>query len=84
MLHGDHVHAHTWPQADPAMLTVDTVTMVLQVNGKVRSKLEVDPAISEADAEAVALADAGVQRHLDGATPKKVIARPPKIVNIVV
>ncbi len=83
-LHGDHVHAHTWPQADPAMLTVDTVTMVLQVNGKVRGKLEVDPAITEADAEAVALADAGVQRHLDGATPKKVIARPPKIVNIVV
>jgi leucyl-tRNA synthetase len=83
-LHGDHVHAHRWPEADPAMLTVDTVTMVLQVNGKVRGKLEVDPAISEAHAEAAALADPGVQRHLDGASPKKVIARPPKIVNIVV
>ncbi|HUW01744.1 MAG TPA: leucine--tRNA ligase [Acidimicrobiales bacterium] len=82
--HGDHIHAHVWPEADPAMLAVDTVTMILQVNGKVRGKVDVDPGISVADAEAAALADGGVVRHLDGATPKKVIARPPKIVNIVV
>jgi leucyl-tRNA synthetase len=57
--------------------------MVVQVNGKVKARLEVDPGIAEADAEALALADEHVVAALGGASPKKVIARPPKIVNIV-
>jgi leucyl-tRNA synthetase len=73
-----------FPVADPALLVQDTATMVLQVNGKVRDKVEVAVDISEDDALAVALASAKVQSFLDGAEPRKVIARPPKLVNLVV
>ena len=58
--------------------------MVVQVNGKVRDVLEVDPGIGEAEAEAAALASPKVLEAIDGATPRKVIVRPPKLVNIVV
>ncbi len=80
---GGHVHERTWPTADPAMLVVDEVTMIVQVNGKVRAKIQVDPTIDEASAEAAAreaLADSG---QLDGGT-RKVIVRQPKLVNFVV
>ena len=80
---GEHVHEQSWPAADPAKLTLDTVTMVVQVNGKVRDKLEVPTDIDEPEAERLALASEKVQNHLDGVTPKKVIVRPPKLVNIV-
>lgn len=79
---GGHVHEQPWPEHDPAMLTVDSVTMVVQVKGKVRDRLEVDPGISEDDAAALALASEKVQTHLDG-EPRKVISRPPNLVNIV-
>ena len=78
------LHFQAWPSADPAKLTVDTVTMVVQVNGKVRDRLEVAPDISEADAVALALASPRVVSELNGAEPKKVIARPPRLVNIVI
>ena len=77
-----HVHEQPWPVADPAMLTVDTVTMVVQVNGKVRDRLEVDAGIDDAEAERLALASQKVAAFLDG-PPRKVIARPPKLVNVV-
>jgi len=80
---GGHVHAEPWPQADPARLAVETVTMVLQVNGKVRDRIEVPASIDEVEAERLALASEAVAKHLDGGTPKKVIARPPKLVNVV-
>ncbi len=73
----------SWPDADPALLVRDSVTMVVQVQGKVRAKLSVPPDISDADAEAAALADAGVQRALDGRSVAKVIVRAPKMVSIV-
>ncbi|WP_416957161.1 leucine--tRNA ligase [Nocardioides sp. T5] len=73
-----------WPEVDEALLVEDTVTAVVQVKGKVRARLEVAPDISETDLEAAALADAGVQRAIDGATVRKVIVRAPKLVNIVV
>ena len=82
--HGDHIHLRAWPVADPAMLVEDTVTMVVQVNGKVRDRIEVVPDVSEADAEALALAAAPVVAALGGKTPKRVIVRPPKLVNVVV
>jgi leucyl-tRNA synthetase len=81
---GDHVHAHSWPMADPARLAVETVTMVVQVNGKVRDRIEVPAGIEQAEAERLALASQAVAKQLDGASPKKVIARPPKLVNVVV
>jgi len=58
--------------------------MVFQVNGKVRDKAEVSVDISEDDARALALASVKVQGFLDGAEPRKVIARPPRLVNLVV
>jgi leucyl-tRNA synthetase len=73
-----------WPAVDEALLVEDTVTAVVQVKGKVRARLEVAPDISEADLEAAALADPGVQRAIDGAPVRKVIVRAPKLVNIVV
>ncbi|MBK5223722.1 MAG: leucine--tRNA ligase [Acidimicrobiia bacterium] len=82
--HGDSVHTQTWPVADPAKLVVATATMVVQVNGKVRDRIEVDAGIDEAEATRLALASEKVAGQLDGAEPRKVIARPPKLVNIVV
>jgi leucyl-tRNA synthetase len=82
--HGDHIHLRTWPVADPALLVEETVTMVVQVNGKVRDRIEVAPDVSEAEAERLALASPAVVEALGGAAPKRVIARPPKLVNVVV
>ncbi|NPD05869.1 leucine--tRNA ligase [Nocardioides sp. zg-1308] len=73
-----------WPAVDEALLVEDTVTAVVQLRGKVKARLEVSPDITEADLEAAALADAGVQRALDGETVRKVVVRAPKLVNIVV
>jgi leucyl-tRNA synthetase len=73
-----------WPSVDPALLVEESVTAVVQVQGKVRGRLEVSPDITEADLEAAALADPAIRRALDGKTVRKVIVRPPKLVNIVV
>ena len=82
--HNDElVHAQTWPVAEGDLLVDDTVTMVVQVAGKVRARLEVDTEISEESAVALALADAGVQAALGGAQPTRVVARLPKLVNFV-
>jgi leucyl-tRNA synthetase len=81
--HGTHVHAQPWPEADPDLAKLETVTMVVQVNGKVRDRIDVDPALDEEEATALALQSAKVQELLDGGEPRKVVARPPKLVNIV-
>jgi leucyl-tRNA synthetase len=73
-----------FPVADPQYLLEDTVEFPVQVNGKVRSKITV-AADADADAlEAAALADEKVQGFLDGATPKKVIVVPGRLVNLVI
>lgn len=72
-----------WPEVDPALLVQDAVTAVVQIQGKVRARLEVSPEISEADLEVAAMADEAVQRALEGLTIRKVIVRAPKLVNIV-
>ncbi|MBO0694003.1 MAG: leucine--tRNA ligase, partial [Acidimicrobiaceae bacterium] len=81
---GTLVHAQRWPTADPAVLAVETTTMVVQVNGRVRDRLEVPVGISEDDAVAAALASSKAVEHLAGRSPRNVIARPPRLVNIVV
>ncbi len=73
----------SWPTVDPALLVEDVVTAVVQVQGKVRSRLEVSPDVTEADLQAAALADPAVQRALEGKTVRTVIVRAPKLVNIV-
>ena len=73
-----------WPVVDPALLVEDSVIAVVQIQGKVRARLEVSPEISDADLEALAMADEAVVRALDGKTVRKVIVRAPKLVNVVV
>jgi len=80
---GGHIHEERWPVADPAKLVVDSVTMVVQVNGKVRDRIEVPATVDAAEAERLALASEKVQAHLGGNPPRKVIARPPQLVNLV-
>jgi leucyl-tRNA synthetase len=81
---GGHVHVEAWPEADPEKLVDDTVTMIVQVNGKVRERVDVPSDIDEDTAVAAALACEKVAVALAGAEPRKVIARPPKLVNIVI
>jgi leucyl-tRNA synthetase len=73
-----------WPTVDPALLVDDAVTAVVQIQGKVRARLEVSPDIPEADLEALALADPAVVRAIDGRPVRKVVVRAPKLVNVVV
>ncbi|WP_329094166.1 leucine--tRNA ligase [Streptosporangium sp. NBC_01469] len=80
--HAASVATAGWPVADPALLVQDSVTCVVQVAGKVRDRLEVSPEISETDLESLALASEKVRSFLSG-TPRKVIVRAPKLVNIV-
>ncbi len=72
-----------WPQADPALLAHDTFTLVVQVNGKVRAKLEVPSGAPEAELLELAKADEHVSAHLDGVTIVKEIVVPGKLVNLV-
>ncbi|WP_346925656.1 class I tRNA ligase family protein [uncultured Arthrobacter sp.] len=72
-----------WPTHDEALLVQDTVTAVVQVQGKVRDRLEVSPEIGEDELRELALASDNVQRALDGRGIRTVIVRAPKLVNIV-
>jgi len=78
------VHLSAWPSFDPALVVEETVTLVVQVNGKVRDKVEVPADVSEADALVAARASAGARRSLEGREVVKEIVRAPKLVNFVV
>ena len=73
-----------WPKADEQFLVEDTVTLPIQVNGKRRGEIEVAKDLPKDEVEKAALSVEAVQRALDGATPKKVIVVPGRIVNVVV
>ena len=72
-----------WPGYDESALVKDSIQIVVQVNGKLRAKLDVAADISKADMEAAAKADANVQKFTNGLTVRKVIVVPGKLVNIV-
>ena len=72
-----------WPQADPAMLTDDSVTLPIQINGKRRAEISVAKDMPKDQIEALVLADETVQRFLGGAAVKKLIVVPGRIVNVV-
>ena len=72
-----------WPAVDPELVKAQTVTCVVQVAGKVKARLEVDPQIGEDDLQAAALADQAIVAALGGVEPRRVIVRAPKLVNIV-
>ena len=78
------VHLQAWPQGDPGKAREDTVSIVVQVNGKVRDKLVVAPDADHATLESQALALETVKRWIDGKTIRKVVVVPGKLVNIVV
>jgi leucyl-tRNA synthetase len=73
-----------WPKYDPAMLVEDTVTIVIQVNGKLRSKIDVASDISEDKLKESVLADQALQPWISGKTIRNFIIVPKKLVNIVV
>jgi leucyl-tRNA synthetase len=78
------VHTQKWPVADAELSRIDEVMMVVQVNGKVRDTIAVPTEIAEPDMLAAAMASEKVQSHLSGKEPSKVIARPPKLLSLVV
>jgi len=81
--HAPSVAEASWPEVDPDLRAAQTATMAVQVQGKVRAKIEVPADISDAEAQRLALADENVQRYLDGRPVAKVIVRAPKMVSIV-
>jgi leucyl-tRNA synthetase len=81
--HAESLAHEAWPEADRRLLVDETITLVVQVNGKKRAELQVPADISKQDVETAALALDNVQKLLDGRPPKKVIVVPGRLVNIV-
>lgn len=81
--HSDSLAEEMWPQWQESALKRDMITVVLQVNGKLRGKIEVPAEASREEAEKLALGDESVRRHIDGLTVRKVVVVPGKLVNVV-
>jgi len=77
------VHQQSWPQFEPDLAAEEVITLVVQVNGKVRARLAVPADITEEAAREAALADANIQRHIAGKEVRKIIYVPGRLVNIV-
>lgn len=82
--HEESISQEPWPVFDPKMIVEDEITVVVQINGKVREQLHVAPDISEDDIRTLALSSEKVQKWLDGKKPKKVIYVQGRLVSIVV
>jgi leucyl-tRNA synthetase len=78
------VHLQPWPPYDAQKATAERIVLVLQVNGRVRDRVEVDAGISDAQARDIALSNAKVRQHLDGKTVADVIVVPGRLVNVVI
>jgi leucyl-tRNA synthetase len=81
--HDDSVHTQSWPGFDEALTVDRQVTLVIQVNGKVRDRIDVPADISEEEARCLAEESPKVQQHLDGSAVRQVIYVPGRLVNIV-
>ena len=81
--YGDDISLAPWPQVDESALVKDSLELVVQVNGKVRAKLEVPANADKDTVESLARAEPNVQKFTDGKTIRKVIVVPGKLVNIV-
>jgi leucyl-tRNA synthetase len=77
------VHSAAWPSYDPALCESDTITLIVQVNGKLRDRIEAPADISREEMEALARESERVLKHLEGRSIVKVIAVPGKLINIV-
>jgi leucyl-tRNA synthetase len=81
--HDDSIHKQQWPDFDPDLAELEEVTMVVQVNGKVRDTIKVPADISEDEMLARALESENVGTHLGGREPSKVVIKPPNLVSLV-
>ena len=78
------IHQQRWPEYDSRLAAAEMFTLVVQVNGKVRSKMEMPVGVSEGEAKTAALGDENVKRFLQGKAPSQVYFVPNKLVNVVV
>ncbi len=83
-IEGGRVWEEPWPKADPALLTSDTFTLVVQVNGKLRDQIEAGSSAAEDELLRLARASEKIQAHIDGREVVKEIVVPGKLVNLVV
>ena len=79
----ERLWAEPWPEADPALLERDTVEVVIQVNGRIRDRLQISPDLPEEELVALARASERVQAYLDGAEAARTVVVPGKLVNFV-
>ena len=77
------VHTQAWPEVDEEAAKEDQITLIVQVNGKLRDRIMVDAGISDEEAKALALESEGAQTALEGRPVRKVIVVPGRLVNIV-
>jgi leucyl-tRNA synthetase len=82
--HTDSVHHQAWPTYDAALAADEIVTVIVQVNGKVRDRIEVDADVSEEGLRETAVTSPKVQSFINGKPIRKVVVVPPALVNIVV
>ncbi|MEE9217656.1 MAG: class I tRNA ligase family protein, partial [Acidobacteriota bacterium] len=82
--HRTLVSTERWPRVDPALLVTDQVTVVVQVNGRLRGRLSLPHGVGEGAALEAARADEGIRRHLDGRSLRRVVYVPDKLLNLVV
>ncbi len=82
--HKTSIHNEKWPEYDPEKIKEEKVCMVIQINGRVRSQIEVDADASEDHIRELALLDQKITKWLEGKTPKKVIVVPGRVVSIVI
>jgi leucyl-tRNA synthetase len=78
------IHTQPWPTFDPEIAKEDTITLVVQVNGRVRDRIEISADSTQDAIKATALASEVVQKYLDGSEPRKIIVIKGRLVNIVV
>jgi leucyl-tRNA synthetase len=77
------IHQQSWPQWEEAIAAEEMITLVVQVNGRVRDRIKVPVSITEEEAQELALASENVRRHTGDRKPRKVVYVPGKLVNIV-
>jgi len=82
--HETSIHNEKWPEYDLEKIKEERVHMAVQINGKVRSQIEVDADAQEDDMKELALGDEKIKKWLEGKTPKKIIVVPNRVVNIVI
>jgi leucyl-tRNA synthetase len=78
------IHDQSWPIADPELMKKDEITLIVQVNGKLRDRINVPANISKEEAEKTALASPGATPYLEGKEIRKVVVVPGRLVNIVI